>query len=816
MNSVLQDIRFAARMLRKNRLATLVLILALALGIGANTAIFSVAEGLLLRPLPVPHVDRLAALVDSRPQQSDNPIDQNPIAPATFFEWKAQLQSYDDLAAYYWDQINLTGDSEPQKVQAFGVSANFFRLLDVTPILGRAFLPEEEELGKDHEIILSHGLWERRYASDPNILGRAIKVDGLPHTVIGVMDKGFTFPFPAEAWVPLGLTPAQIHARDSRFMWAVGHLRPGATLRQSASELQAIEQRQANAYPDIYKGWKSKVVPLGEFATGDITRQYTLLLLGGVAFVLLIACVNVANVQLARMTGRTKEFAVRTTLGCSRWRIIRQLLTESILLSMIGAVVALFLAQWELQLILKYMPADVARFIAGWHTISLDNGAFLFTFAIAFASGIVSGIIPSLTISRATLGATLKESGRGTSSGSKRLRLRSALVVAEIAVALILLVGAGLLVKNFRGLLAVNDGFAPQTILAMDLTLSDKQYAEPSARRAFHEQALARLAGLPGAASSALASSLPYAQGGLASRGPFAVEGRAPHSPVEVVPPPVETGSPSYFRLLNIALHEGRLLADKDGAETLPVCLVSDSLVRRYFDNQNPLGHKIRVGNADSKEPWMTVVGVVADVRYGWLNKELVPTVYRSFRQSPRVYITLLIRTDGADPAHMASGARAAIAQIDPNLPLYNVKPFDRIIVESIVGVAYVATIMGLLGGIALVLASIGIYGVMSYAVTERTHEIGIRMSLGAETRDILSLVLRNGVLLTAIGLAIGLPLAIFMSRALSGLLFGVDAADPAALVGLPLLLAAVALLACYLPALRASRVDPLQALRYE
>ena len=812
MSILLQDVRFAVRMLLKHRLTTLVLVLALAFGIGANTAIFSVAEGLLLRPIPVPRLDRLVALADSRPEQN---MYQSSIAPATFFEWKAQLQSCDELAAYYWDEINVTGDGDPQKVQAFGVTSNFLHLLAVSPVLGRDFLPEEEELGRNQEIILSHGLWERRYGSDPNILGKTIKVDGLPHTVVGVMDKGFTFPFPAEAWVPLGLTAAQIHSRDSRFLWGVGHLRPGVTLRQSASEVQAVQQRQASAFPDAYKGWNAKVMALGEFATGDITRQYMLLLLGGVAFVLLIACVNVANVQLARMTGRTKEFAVRTTLGGSRWRIIRQLLTESVLLSLSGAAIGLFLAQWEIQLILKYMPADVARFIAGWHTIGLDTGAFLFTFAIALVGGILSGVIPALTISHATLGSTLKESGRGTSSGSKRLRLRSALVVAEIALALILLVGAGLLVENFRGLLAVNDGFAPQTILTANLSLSDSRYAEPSARRTFHEQALARIAALPGIASSALATSVPYAGGGVGQL-PFAIEGRTPASREETVSAIIETVSPSYLPMLNIALHDGRLLADNDGAETLPVCLVSDSLVRRYFRGQNPLGHKIRVGAAGSKDPWMTVAGVVADIRYSWIDKDVLPTIYRSFRQAPRAYTTLVLRTTGASPASFAPAARVAIAEIDPSLPLYNVKPFDRLIIESIVGIAYVATMMGILGLIALVLASIGIYGVMSYAVTERTHEIGIRMSLGAETRDILSMVLRNGVLLTAIGLAIGLPVAIFMARALSGLLFGVDASDPSALVALPLLLAAVALLACYLPAHRASRVDPLQALRYE
>lgn len=811
MGTLLQDIRFGTRMLWKNRLTTVVSMVALALGIGANTAMFSLAEAFLMRPVPVPHIDRLAVLAGGLPQQN---IYQNPVAPATYLDWKQQLQTFDDLAAYEWNEINLSGDREPQKAEAFAVSSNFFRLLEISPALGRSFSPDEEVPGKNQAIILSRGLWEQRYGGDPAILNKTVKVNGASYTVVGVMGPGFNFPYPAEAWTPLALTATERQTRDKQYIWVVGRLRSGAGLPESDAELQTISQQQRRAYPDAYKGWQPTVIPLAEFATGNLTRQYTLLMLGAVAFVLLIACVNVANVQLARMSGRTKEFAVRTALGGSRWRIVRQLLTESILLSLAGAATGLFLAAWELQLVIKNMPADVAKFIAGWTTIHLDSGAFLFTLAIAVASGTISGLIPSLLSSRLAPGNTLNETGRGSSAGTRRHFLRNALVIAEISLALILLVGAGLLVKNFRGLLAVNTASRPETLLAMNVTLSNWQYTQATSRGAFQEQALQRLASLPGVQSAALATQLPYANGGGVSRRSFTIGGHA-ETRGEIVAAIVETVSPNYLDMMRTTLLEGRSLSDGDRDATLPVCLVSQSLVRRYFEGRSPLGRKLKIGKGDSQDPWMTVVGVVSDVRYSWIEKALIPTVYRSFRQSPGYFTTFVVRGE-ADPSRLAPAALASIHQIDPELPVYNVKRFDRVIQESIVGIAYVAAMMGILGIIALVLACVGVYGVMSYAVSERIHEIGIRMSLGATVRDILGLVLRNGILLTVLGLAIGLPVAFLMARALASLLFGVDAADPFAFLALPALLAAVATVACYLPARRAARIDPQQALRYD
>jgi putative ABC transport system permease protein len=812
MFTISQDIRFGLRMLAKHRLATLVSIVALALGIGANTAMFSLAEAFLLHPAPFENADRIVALVDSRPEQN---VDMNAIAPATYFDWRKEARSFDELAAYSWDELNLTGNAPPQKVQAFQVSANLFRMLGVQPQLGRVFAADEEQPGKEQEIILGHALWEQRYAADPNVLGKSVKVEGKSYTILGVMAKGFDFPLPAEAWVPLAIDTKDRERRDQRWLWVLGRLKPHVSFSQAAAEMQAIAQRQAEAYPDTNKGWRLRPMPLTEFMTGSITREYTILLMGAVAFVLLIACADVANVQFARMSGRTNEFAVRTALGGTRWRVIRQLLTESILLSAAGAVLGLFFAQWALQVILAHMPPDVAKFVAGWKTISLDSGAFLFTLAVVVVSGILSGMAPSLLASRGNLADSLKESGRGTTVSRTRGRLRSALVVAEISLALVLLVGAGLLVKNFQGLLNVNESYSPRTLLAMNLTLSGAQYEKDPVRRAFVEQALERLGALPGVQSAAIVTHVPYADGGGVSTFPFSIQERPTVQRGELRHAIIESISANYFAMMNIALRQGRLLNDTDGAETPPVAVISESLARRYFPGANPLGAHIKVGAMDSPRPWAAIVGVVNDVHYSWINKDDVPTIYGPFRQAPPYYTTILLRTPG-DPLQFVSPARAQIAAVDPELPLYNIKPMDRLITESIIGIAYVAAMMAVLGAIALVLASVGVFGVMSYSVSERAHEIGVRMSLGAQTADILRMVLRSGMTLTIIGLAIGLPIAFALARALAALLFGVEAADPFSFIGLPLLLAAVAALACYLPARRAAHLDPLKALRHE
>jgi len=811
MLNISQDIRYGARMLWKHRLATLVCAVALALGIGANTAIFSIAEAFLLHPVPFENVDRIAALIDTRPQQN---IDRNSVAPATYLEWQEQAKSFEKLGAYAWDEVNLTGAREPVKIEGFDVTANFFDVIGVQPKMGRVFLPEEQHSGKDQEIILSYGLWERQFASDPNVLGKSVKVDGKSYTIVGVMNKGFIYPLPAEAWMPIDLDPMQHSMRDSRYLWVLGRMKPHVSVTEASAEMDAITKRQAEAYPDNYKGWRLRVMPLREFATDDLTRQYTLLLLGAVGFVLLIACADVANVQFARVTGRQKELAVRAAMGASRARIVWQLLTESVLLALLGGVLGLIFAQWYITLILVNMPPDVERFIAGWGTISLDAGALLFTMGIALLSGILAGIGPALMTSRTNLSETLKEGSRG-SSGRGRYRLRNALVVAEIALSLVLLVGAGLLVKGFQALLSVNERYRPESLLTLNLSLPELQYKQKPGRISFHEQTLQRLAQIPNVQSAAMATDIPYANGGGANFQTFSVENRQPKQRGELTMATVETVSPNYFGLMEIPLRAGRELKDSDADGTLPVAVISRSLARRYFPEEDPLGKKIKVGEADGAAPWMTIVGIADDVHYSWIHKEDVPTLYRSYRQAPPYYVSLVLRTTG-DPLGVVPAVRREIAAVDPDLPLFNIKAMDKVISESILGIAYVAVMMGVLGIIALVLASVGVYGVMSYAVTERTNEIGIRMAMGATANDIRRLVLGKGTLLTMIGMGIGLPIAFALATALSSLLFGVRAADPVAFIGLPVILAGVATFASYLPARRALRVDPIVALRYE
>ena len=807
---MLQDVRYAFRMLLRSKGYTAAAVLALALGMGANTAIFSVADAFLLKPVALPNLKNLVVLMERAPHQTTN---WTSVSPANYSDWKRQSRSFAALSPYTWDETNLTGSGDPEKVVTVRAAANFFDVLGAQPMLGRTFLPQEQQAAQSQTVVLSYGLWQRRFGGDRAIIGRTIKLDGLSHVVAGVMDKKFNFPVSAEIWVPWTMDPRESQVRGHHYLEIVARLKPGVSLRQASAEMLAISRRLGRQYPETGRGWTAQVVPIKYFVTGDLTYRYTIMLMAAVGFVLLIACANVANLQFARGAARQREFAVRTALGARRWRVVRQLLTESLALSFTGALVGLGMAAWGVELILHYMPADIARYIAGWYEIQLDTRAFAFAMGLAVLSGIVSGLVPAIQSSRPDLNETLKESGRGTSAGRSRQRIRSVLVVSELALALVLLVGAGLMVTGVKSLLAVRQPYDPQHVLSIQINLPESRYKDRQPRAEFYSRILERLRTVPAIEAAAIVRSLPYGDGERVTQ--LGVEG-LPAEKGEYRSAQLETISPDYFSLMRIPLLEGRAIRESDGAESLPVAVVSERLARRYWPGQSALGRRIKAGAAeDAAKPWLTIVGVAGEIRYSWFDREPPPVLYQSYRQAPEGWTTLAIRTHG-DPVRVVPAVRSQVAKVDPDQPLAEIMTLDRVMTNAVLGLSYVAVMMTVLGVIALGLSAVGVAGLMAYAVTERTHEIGVRLALGAQRDSVLRMLVGRGMLLAGIGLAIGLAGAIFLARLLSSLIFGVSATDWSTFGGVLAAMAAVALAASYIPARRASRLDPTAALRHE
>jgi len=806
---MLQDIRYAFRMLVKSKGYTAVAVLALALGIGANTAIFSVADAFLLKPVALPHLENLAVLMERAPHQTAN---WTAVSPANYLDWKRQSRSFAVLSPYTWDDANLTGNGEPERIIITRAAANFFDVLGAKPMLGRVFLPEDERVSKNQTVVLSYGLWQRRYGADPAIVGKTIKVDGLSRTVIGVMGKKFNFPVSVELWTPWTMDPQESQVRGHHYLEVLARLQPGVSIQQASAEMATISRRLSEQYPETNRGWSARVVPIKYFVTGDLTYRYTLMLMAAVGFVLLIACANVANLQFARGAARQREFAVRTALGARRGRVVRQLLTESIALSLAGAAVGLGFAEWGVELIKHYMPADIARYIAGWYEIQLDARAFAFALGLAVLAGIVSGLAPAIQSSKPDLNETLKESGRGTSAGRSRQRVRSALVVAELALALVLLTGAGLMVTGVNSLLGVRQPYDPQHVLSIELNLPEGTYQPLPKRAAFYRQVLERLQAVPEIESAAIVRSLPYGNGRRIVQ--LGIEG-VPGAKGEYRSAQLETISPNYFSLMRIPLREGRAIGERDDAESLPVAVVSERMARRYWPGESALGRRIKAGPADSDKPWLTIVGVVGEIQYDWLDKEPPPVLYQSYKQAPEGWTTLAIRAHG-DPMRAVPAVRSQVAKVDPDQPLAAIKTLDRVMTNSVLGLSYVAVMMTVLGAIALVLSAIGVSGLMAYAVTERTHEIGVRLALGAPRDSVLRMLVGRGMLLAGVGLTIGFTGSVFLARLLSSLIFGVSATDWTTFGGVLAAMTTVALAASYIPARRAARLDPTVALRHE
>ena len=778
----------------------------LALGIGANTAIFSVADAFIFKPVPFPDANRLVMLHERAPGNTTLAAE---VSPADFLDIRSQATSYEQVAAYNQVDFNLSGTGDPEPVFSSVVTANFFDTLGMKPLLGRTFAAGEDQPGKDQVAVLSYGLWQRRFGADPGIVGREIKLNGSVYSVIGVMGKDFRFPVAAGLWAPLSFTPQDRVARDNHYLRVVARMKSGVSESQALAELQNIAGLLAQKYPRTNQGWGVLVQPLRRFITGDLNRQFTILLLYAVFFVLLIACANVMNLQFARVSGRQREFAIRSALGASRWRVVRQIVTESTVRSLAGALVSLLFSAWSLDLILSNMPSDVARYIAGWDNIRIDGRALAFTVAIAVFAGILSGVIPALRTG-GDVNEDLKEGSRGTSGGRARQRLRSVLVVAEIAATMVLLAGAGLMVKGSRSLIKVNESLRPESILSMQIVLTDKHYGQAAQRAAFYDRMLEQLGALPGVEGATLVSNVPYGYNERFSS--YSVEGQPVTNASERKSAQIQVVSPNYLDTVGIPLLQGRGFRDSDGLDAPGVAIVTENFARRNWPGENPIGRHIRL---DAQGPWLSVVGVVKDVRYDPWVTEIAPAIYQPYRQSPLYYTYIAIRTKG-DPMAVAGPARRAVAALDIDRPLFEIQTLDRVIANKIIGLSYVAVMLTVLGAIAMVFSAVGIYGLMAYSVSERTREIGIRLALGAARPDVLRMLARHGLALTFTGLGIGLAIAIPLARLLASMIYGVGATDLATFGGTAFLLTAVALLACYVPARRAMSVDPIVALRHD
>jgi putative ABC transport system permease protein len=796
-DEMFQDLRFGVRMLVKQPVFTLIAILTLALGIGANTAIFSVVNAVLLRPLPYENPGQLVRLwADNSGQRTD----QNQFSPADITDFRDQLTTFEEVGLFdYGLSANLTGGAQPERVNGSEASPELFTALRIKPILGRTFLPDETEVAQSKVALISEGLWRRRFGADPNFAGRTVQLDGESFTVIGVLPGSFKFPENVDLWLPFSFTAADWKTdRQHYYVEAVGRLKPGITLAQAKADMETIAQRLAPTRPASRKKWGITLIPLHEQVVGKISSTLWILF-GAVGFVLLIACVNVANLLLARAAARQKEMTIRAALGAGRLRIVRQLLTESLLLAVIGGSGGALLAVGAV----KLFSASTLNSLPRAEEVTVDAWVLMFTLLVSILTGTIFGLTPALQASNPSLNETLKEGGR--SSTGSRSRLRNALVVAEIALSLVLLVGAGLLLKSFLRLQNVNPGFDPHNVLTMQTTLPKAQYPDTVRQNAFVQQTLQRIETLPGVKSVAATINLPLVGTWGMGYGVIAHD-NAPNQIADNA-----NITPGYFRTMGIPVLQGRDFSDRDSTGAPPVIIISEALARKHFPNENPLGQRINAGA--NRE----IVGVVADVKPRGLELEAKPQIYLPYAQKPTIasFVTFTIRTEST-LLSLAGAVEREIRNLDANLPVANVRSMEQIVATSLAQRRLTMFLLGIFALIAVVLASIGIYGVVSYSVAQRTHELGIRMALGAQGRDVLALVLRQGMRLALLGVALGLAGAFWLTRLLTDLLFGVRATDPLTFVAVALLLATVALVACYLPARRATKVDPLTALRHD
>jgi len=815
----MNDFRFALRQLLKNPGFTAVAVLTLALGIGANTAIFSVVNAVLLKALPFRQPDNLVML------WTDNPalglgFSELPPAPVDLPEWRQQAKSFDQIAAMRPRPADLAGHGDPERVGGVQITANFHAMLGVTPEQGRGFTAEEERPGSDRVAIISHGLWQRKFGAESDVIGRFITVNQERREIVGIMPPGFHFPrgseMPAayglmkgtDVWLPFAEDAAYWQRDNAREFIALGRIKDGISLGQAQSEMNVIALRQATESPLNHEGWTIHLRPLARQVAGK-TSTLLWVLLGAVGFVLLIACANLANLLLSRSTARQKEIAVRAALGAGRGRIVRQLLTENLLLSAFGGVLGLALGSIGIQAILALAPPNIARL----DETALDGRVFLFTALVSLASGVLFGLAPAWRASRVDLSRVLNAAGRSGSAGGRQ-RAHGLLVISEVALAVVLLTGAGLLLRSFTRLQAVDLGFQPQRVAAFDIGLHGGRYDSGERQRQFYREAVERLGKLPGMRSAAAISSLPL--GGPEQAQMLYVEGQPLPTAENSLNAETRVVTPGYFETMGVALLRGRDFTWQDTANQPLVCVVNESTVRDFFGGTDAVGRRIKLGGTDDSSPWLTVVGAVRDVRSSTPETKPRPQVYRPLEQATQNEMTVVVRA-GTMPDNILEGViRAEMKAMDAFLPLANFRAMERLVSDAMARPRFSSLLLGLFAVTALALTAVGLYGVVAYAATQRTREIGIRMALGATTRSVLGLILRQGMTPAVVGLALGLVGSLALMRLLASQLYEVKAADPVTFIGVAVFLLSVAWLACWLPARRAARVDPMVALRNE
>ena len=799
LETLLQDIRYGVRMMTKSPAFTLVAVLTLAAGVGANTAIFSVVNAVLLKSLPYHNSDRLVLVSGSDPSAGAGVI-----SPAEAQDFAARLTTLEGFAAIQSQSINLTGGAQPERVRGAFVTAGFFEVFNISPGVGRTFARGEDQPGAERVVVVNEGFWRRRLNSATELAGLKVILNGEPYSVVGVVPGSFRHPLDSEVevWTTVQRFPGYSERRDARFLWGIGHLKPGVTRAQAQAEAEAVAAQMAQAYPEANAGRGAEVELLEEITVRNI-RPILLALFAAVGCILLIACSNLANLTLARGTARQKEFALRSALGAGRGRLVRQLLTETTLLALLGGGIGLLLARWGIDLLLAVNPGVLPR-----GEVRLDAAVLLFTLGASVLTGLLFGLTPAWQMSRLDLNKSLKEGGRAGGEGAHRAR--GVFVVVQMALALVLLVGGALFIKSFYSLLQVDPGFKPDNLLTLEYRLPRNKYVESSAQWEFHRQVVEQLRAVPGVQSAALIRGLPLT-GNSGSVRIALPDGETPPKGQE---PQVlfNTATPDYFATIGIPFVKGRLFGDGDRLDTPVAFVINQTMARRFWPNQDPVGKQIKIVGDDTAG---TVVGVVGDAKQDWLSEEQRPQLYNCYSQSPGFFATVVVRTK-VEPTSLSQAVREAVWKVDKDQPVWKVRTLESLMAYNVADKRFLMLLMVVFAGLALTITAVGLYGVVNYTAGRRTHEIGIRMALGARAADVLKLVVSQGMRLALTGVGVGLIASFALTRFIQSLLFGVSATDALTFAGVAMLLGGVALLACYIPARRATKVDPLTALRHE